>query len=290
MGRYGPNRCPSCGGKPAFGKVSCQKCLDRRKTSRLNKPTDICTQCSNPSVPGKTRCIIHLATNVERQLLKHQNNLISGLCRCGSTPKDGCNSCQSCIDKVMTRNRNQMARLRVEIFKYYGDKCVCCDIDTVEFLTLDHINGGGREHRKTIGCGISFYRWVKQHFPDDIQILCWNCNCAKSNHISCPHQSNIYNEPTSAQKSIQKLRSEVIQAYGGCCVCCGEDGEPFLNLDHVNGDGSTHRKTINQTASSTIYRWARNNNFPNILQLLCWNCNIARYIYGECPHQRVENV
>ena len=80
----------------------------------------------------------------------------------------------------------------------------------------------------------------------------------------------------------KKLREEVINSYGGKCKCCGENKLPFLCLDHVNNDGNIHRKEVGRTM---VYQWARKNNYPDSLQVLCHNCNMAKRD-GVCPHQR----
>ena len=41
--------------------------------------------------------------------------------------------------------------LREGVIKEYGKKCRCCGVIEIEFLTIDHINGGGNKHRKEIG-------------------------------------------------------------------------------------------------------------------------------------------
>jgi hypothetical protein len=80
----------------------------------------------------------------------------------------------------------------------------------------------------------------------------------------------------------QRRRFRVIEAYGGVCKCCGEAEWKFLSLDHVNNDGAEHRKKIGQ---SQIYKWAEDNEYPKTLQLLCYNCNMAKGFYGKCPHE-----
>lgn len=86
------------------------------------------------------------------------------------------------------------ARLRAEVVAAYGSACACCAESQVVFLALDHINGGGNAHRRSIGSGsgsaTSLYRDVKgRGFPrDEFQLLCHNCNFAKS-HGGCPHVS-----------------------------------------------------------------------------------------------------
>jgi len=77
-----------------------------------------------------------------------------------------------------------------------------------------------------------------------------------------------------------ELRSRVIQAYGSKCRCCGETQPKFLALDHKNNDGNAHRKT----AKGHMCKWAEQNNYPDFLQLLCHNCNLAKAFYGGCPH------
>jgi len=76
---------------------------------------------------------------------------------------------------------------------HYGGKCVCCGEDNYKFLVIDHINGGGRKHRKQIGSGgYALIHWLdKNNYPEGFQVLCHNCNAAKAHYGSCPHFTNI---------------------------------------------------------------------------------------------------
>src|SRR4030065_752345 len=67
-------------------------------------------------------------------------------------------------------------------------------------------------------------------------------------------------------------------------ACDGENEPKFLSLDHINGDGYRHRKNIRQDGHS-LYHWIRKNDYPAGFQLLCHNCNMAKGLYGECPHK-----
>lgn len=92
--------------------------------------------------------------------------------------------------------------------------------------------------------------------------------------------------------SNQQVRLETLVAYGGACVCCGEDREPFLVIDHVNGDGSAHRAIVRNGGGSKsgggvwTYRWLKKNGWPEGFQVLCANCNMAKERPGGCPHVR----
>jgi len=107
-------------------------------------------------------------------------------------------------DRATTWNRNHPDRRRKHALNYYyrlqdeammaygGYKCVCCGETEPLFLTLDHINNDGKEHRKEVKnwAGAGMYKWAKDHgYPPIFQVLCFNCNLGKRrNHGICPHQ------------------------------------------------------------------------------------------------------
>lgn len=59
--------------------------------------------------------------------------------------------------------------------------------------------------------------------------------------------------------------------YGGRCVCCGIDRPIFLALDHVRGDGKADR------ARGKVLARAIAEHRPDLYQILCHNCNMAKY-------------
>jgi hypothetical protein len=83
-------------------------------------------------------------------------------------------------------------------------------------------------------------------------------------------------------REIQRV-SALMYYSGGTmtCACCGEGTYEFLAIDHVNGGGSQHRKTVKGHVVRDICR----NDFPDGYQVLCHNCNMAKGFYGQCPHQ-----
>jgi hypothetical protein len=68
--------------------------------------------------------------------------------------------------------------------------CLGCKEDVFEFLTIDHINGGGGRHRAEVGSGNRFYRWlIKNGFPEGFRTLCYNCNNGiRITGDVCPHE------------------------------------------------------------------------------------------------------
>ena len=89
-------------------------------------------------------------------------------------------------ERARARHDAWAARVRVRVFNHYGTICACCR--TTERLTIDHINGGGRQHREELGYhgGIAFYAWlIKQKFPEGYQTLCHSCNNSKHTSEHC---------------------------------------------------------------------------------------------------------
>lgn len=107
-------------------------------------------------------------------------------------------------------------------------------------------------------------------------LLCKNCykiqNKIKSGKVS-KEKRVVYNHKTRLN-----LKSKVFLHYGKKCNCCGETNSKFLTLDHKNNDGYLDK-------NKDIYRSAVNNNYPDTLQLLCFNCNCGKSVNrGVCPH------
>jgi hypothetical protein len=81
----------------------------------------------------------------------------------------------------------------------------------------------------------------------------------------------------------RRLREEAIHHYGGACACCGETELAFLAIDHIEGGGRAHRQAIGW-GGSNLYGWLHRMGYPTGFRCLCHNCNVARGMYGICPH------
>lgn len=71
------------------------------------------------------------------------------------------------------------------------------------------------------------------------------------------------------------------------CACCGEARLTFLTIDHIENDGAAHRRSGVASGSSMWY-WLRRNGYPSGFQVLCWNCQHGKEVYGVCPHEAAE--
>ena len=92
----------------------------------------------------------------------------------------------------------QHQRFRDIVIKHYSkntQSCACCGEPQKEFLTIDHKNQDGASHRKEVPTA-RLCKWlIDSGFPSGFQILCYNCNCARSLRGTvdgiCPHQKQL---------------------------------------------------------------------------------------------------
>ena len=102
--------------------------------------------------------------------------------------------------KYTETSQKYYKNLRIEVLTVYGNgylHCMCCGETQYEFLSLDHINGGGNKHRREVG-GKIFNKLKQQNFPPGYQTLCHNCNQAKGHYGICPHVKK-YKEISNAR-------------------------------------------------------------------------------------------
>lgn len=87
-----------------------------------------------------------------------------------------------------------------------------------------------------------------------------------------------------SKSKLLALKKEVFLHYGGVfCCCCDEEEITFLTLDHytVTPDAFTQR------GGDRLYRELRLKGYPPGFRVLCFNCNIGRWINGgTCPHKK----
>ena len=96
----------------------------------------------------------------------------------------------------------------------------------------------------------------------------------------------------------QRLKRQVMAAYGNRCACCQETHLEFLAIDHIGGGrhgtivGHKHRKSVSRGSNggTNFYRWLRDKAFPAGYRVLCHNCNVSLGHFGYCPHTRQDST
>lgn len=80
-------------------------------------------------------------------------------------------------------------KLKVAAITALGGTCKCCGDTTIEFLSIHHINGGGREERQ-LKHQSGMLRDIRDGVVDlsEYEILCYNCHFALEWWGYCPHK------------------------------------------------------------------------------------------------------
>jgi hypothetical protein len=166
--------CGTCGKVRIVEGTICERCAEiQKKAARVHAKKRFkqgrCRACGESRARGKTLCKKCLERYRERMTKNYWDNW-----------------------EKHNRNRKAIARAqRLRIFENYGGAfCACCGEDEYVFLTIDHIENNGAQHKREIGgSGNILYRWIIQAgFPSGFQVLCWNCNEAKRFLGRCPHR------------------------------------------------------------------------------------------------------
>lgn len=107
-------------------------------------------------------------------------------------------------EEIIVKNQQYREKVRLEVLNHYGTSCKCCGESDIRFLTIDHIDNNGNEHRRVDNNAKNIYTWLKKHgFPDRFQVLCFNCNLAKKIYGACPHKVKLVTQPYIACNEVE---------------------------------------------------------------------------------------
>jgi len=183
---------------------------------------------------------------------------------------------------------------RLAVLDHYSNgttACAICGEDNVGFLTMDHIEGGGKKHLREIGRPLAF--WLLHQYrktgvwPKGFQVLCANDNSIKR------FEENGYK---LAPNGMTKLRSKIRSLLGDCCAICGLDDHRALHIEHLGNDGSEERKRfvgniyayykhILEKAKEEISLFG----YCKSYQLLCANHNLEKQMKVQIKEQTKKN-
>lgn len=161
--------------------ITCRKC--REEKPRIKPQCNLCRQCFNEYMReyNKRNSDKVKAQKREKYRAKRRDE-------------------PEWVESERIRSLEYYHNLRREVFNAYGGmKCACCGETEESFLTLDHVNNDGAEHRRALtgktgkvqGVSSGTYAWARRNgFPPGFQVLCMNCNFSKSrNGGVCVHQA-----------------------------------------------------------------------------------------------------
>lgn len=224
-------------------------------------------------------------------------------CRCGKDAHDGRKTCRDCIVAIVESNKKRRKKRAESGLCRCGSErddpdlknCLKCRIKHTEDVSKaqrknrdNGLCGCGRELASGYSCEICLLRRKVNNIKRIESGICICCgNGSVKGTTMCQKHLDLLR--SRSKKINEKKRRATVEVYGGKCVCCGESQYEFLTFDHINNDGAEHRRKLKSEGksrqASAIHEWAIENNYPDTLQLLCWNCNLAKEKFGVCPHQ-----
>lgn len=183
--------CVACGKVPVTNHTRCENCRNKhnlqsnqRKRNYIN--AGCCRDCGASSTDYKL-CEVCRRKAADSMLSTAHDRAARECCkRCGKQSITA--HCPECKKKF----KNERQALVREVYEYYGGcYCACCGEDEFLFLTIDHIDNNGSEHRKRLPygkftTGVNMARWLKKNsYPNGFQVLCINCKSWKTKKWWC---------------------------------------------------------------------------------------------------------
>lgn len=160
----------------AFDTTDSKVCLNCNNTKPITNFTGKGVQKSTGKKYRDSIC---------RKCRKQQRKHLKLCPSCARPAKEGGTYCNKCLDIMKKSKKRTHAKDKKAAFLNYGEHCALCGESLLEFLTIDHINDDGAEHRRELRSGgnggHNIYAWLRKNkYPHGFQTLCCNCNMAKS--------------------------------------------------------------------------------------------------------------
>lgn len=160
--------------------ITCRICKQQKERVKGKSKRRMCTDCYNASMREyRKRNRNKLIAKEKERYRENRKN-------------------PEWVKAEQQRHREHWASLRHNaIMAYGGYKCACCGETEPKFLSIDHINNDGAEHRRSMGynengkgASSATLGWLKRHnYPPGFQVLCMNCNHGRArNNGVCPHK------------------------------------------------------------------------------------------------------
>ncbi len=174
--------CVNCG-KPTTSGKRCDRCkktgkASRERATKRRKESGQCVACSNPAKENCTLCQGCIDKRSKVSSDHYHRRREQGLCSyCSDLPAPGQTMCKFHLRQA----RDYRFRTKMEALDQYGGPaCTSCGMAEADVLEIDHIDGGGRKHRREVSGGRgghTFYQWLKRNdYPAGFRVLCPTCN------------------------------------------------------------------------------------------------------------------
>lgn len=183
--------------------------------------------------------------------------------------------------KLRMQQRAAWDAYKVGVLTNYGEAACClCGEDRIGALNLDHIAGGGSQHRKAINKKArDFYAWIiAQSYPTGYRVLCSNCNWCEYLKLNPPKSQT--SSAINTRRHLRLLKKRFMERLGNQCVVCGFNNLDVLTVHHKAKDGANHRRQVSDGKSGYyFYRRMLVQDDLSMLECRCFSCNDAEPRY-----------
>ena len=144
---------------------------------------------------------------------------------------------------------------------------------------------------KNIKLHSEFYRIKRTTISRTYWAISGSCKNCRGSKIAKWYRNNVDKRRKYSRERNREIKKEILIEYSdngtAACSCCEEEHIEFLTLDHIDGNGTKHRKLLGAVGGSSLYRKLKKLNFPDKdkMRILCINCNSSIGLYGYCPHK-----
>lgn len=178
--RLAQGLCVNCGIRPLVPPFQkCEVCRERDRKyyhKRKAKAPELCYSCRAPRDNPKSQ---YCTGCRDRKDELRWARVAAGKCSACAhrEPRPGHKLCGTCLDY----GKNRYLALKDAAFRAYGGYvCRWCGCTDRVVLNIDHVHNDGNRQRAELGTAC-ILTWLKQNeYPPGYQVLCRNCNWAKS--------------------------------------------------------------------------------------------------------------
>jgi hypothetical protein len=181
-------------------------------------------------------------------------------------------------EKAKIWDKRKYDKIKLEIISKLGNKCVLCGENRFNFLTVDHVNNDGNKEKHNNHYSIIRQKIINGLTEEELkltyQVLCYNCNCSKTNRI----YMTLSEEKLSYSQKHQKQLWQKAFEFFGPCKTCGDSKLKHLTVSHIHNDGAKKRRE-GEKHGAELLKVFKKQNWPESLKedycLECWNCNCS---------------
>src|ERR1039458_2859318 len=211
-----------------------------------------------------------------------------GLCACGQPPEENNKVCSKCLasqrlryaetQSYVARNGPTASKKRPGRWAKDGESaervCRACGEQKPisEFQEQNFTRNGGRVTHRHVCYVCENVKSVERVAKMRSHGICTRCGerPASGGYLTCVPCREFHAGYKKA------LREEVLLRYGAKCSRCGDLRIECLTFDHVGGWGKEHLGDKGRRVGSySLWKWARDNDYPDTIRLLCGSCHVS---------------